>query len=255
MRKKTVTILLTIVLVLALVGVAVAAVTTVHEPNFSISTSASGALDNGAALTVTVSNNKGLALDALTFHADFNEDALQVTDVTFTVNGTEVSANTDGADLSVTDGAVSGGGHSTVGEANESGTVGFYYMNVTDAGDALTANKDKVQAVIKFKVKADQEAGDVSISLYEDSVSSTSWFDLREKSDKTPTATVTLSGENPPYTLGDVNVDGKIDVDDVLACLDLCFVEPTQADLQKADIDKSGTIDVDDVLLCLDLCF
>ena len=54
---------------------------------------------------------------------------------------------------------------------------------------------------------------------------------------------------------GDVNLDGTVDVDDVLACLDLAFVTPNEEQLKLADLDKNGVVDVDDVLICLDCCF
>lgn len=54
---------------------------------------------------------------------------------------------------------------------------------------------------------------------------------------------------------GDLNFDGEINVDDVLICLDLAFVTPTEEELKTADLDGNGKIDVDDVLICLDLCF
>ena len=57
------------------------------------------------------------------------------------------------------------------------------------------------------------------------------------------------------YLMGDLDENGVVDVDDVLACLNLCFGTPTADDIRKADIDGSGVIDVDDVLACLNLCF
>ncbi len=55
--------------------------------------------------------------------------------------------------------------------------------------------------------------------------------------------------------LGDLDENGVVDVDDVLACLDLAFVTPTEEQLKLADLDSNGVVDVDDVLICLDLCF
>ncbi len=57
------------------------------------------------------------------------------------------------------------------------------------------------------------------------------------------------------YLMGDLDENGVVDVDDVLACLNLCFGTPTADDIRKADIDGSGVIDVDDVLACLNRCF
>lgn len=54
---------------------------------------------------------------------------------------------------------------------------------------------------------------------------------------------------------GDLDKNGNIDIDDVLLCLDLCFVTPSAEDYAVADLDVDGDIDIDDVLLCLDLCF
>jgi len=65
----------------------------------------------------------------------------------------------------------------------------------------------------------------------------------------------TDSYTDPIYRRGDLNRDGKIDVDDVLLCLDLAFVFPTAEQLKTADLDENGVINVNDVLMCLDLCF
>ena len=54
---------------------------------------------------------------------------------------------------------------------------------------------------------------------------------------------------------GDLDKNGAIDIDDVLLCLDLCFMIPTAEEYEIADLDVDGDIDIDDVLLCLDLCF
>lgn len=67
--------------------------------------------------------------------------------------------------------------------------------------------------------------------------------------------TVNVSSKGYGGIPGDVNGDGNVDVDDVLACLDLCFGTPTADDMRKADLNGDKSIDVDDVLICLDLCF
>ncbi|MBR5452496.1 MAG: hypothetical protein IKV54_00315, partial [Clostridia bacterium] len=54
---------------------------------------------------------------------------------------------------------------------------------------------------------------------------------------------------------GDLDSNGMVDVDDVLICLDLAFITPTEEQLKLADLDEDGDVDVDDVLICLDLCF
>lgn len=53
---------------------------------------------------------------------------------------------------------------------------------------------------------------------------------------------------------GDLDKSGVVDVDDVIACLELAFsAEDGQAN--QADFDKNGKVDVDDVIACLDFCF
>lgn len=73
--------------------------------------------------------------------------------------------------------------------------------------------------------------------------------------DVTMKHTVNVSSKGYGGMPGDVNGDGNVDVDDVLACLDLCFGTPTADDMRKADLNGDKSIDVDDVLICLDLCF
>lgn len=206
MRKKTITILLTIVLVLALVGVAVAeALQESNTTNLQIVTDASGALDGKSTLKVTVSNKAKIDLNALTFHVDFDTNKLEVTNIAFTVNGNTVTAEDD---LTPNNGEVKGGGHSDVSEANTSGTAGFYYMDVTEAGNALSAQANDVQAVITFKVKSGLTADSTGdIKLYEDSASNGIWFNLRKDKGKVAdSATVTFSGEDLPG----VTVSGSV---------------------------------------------
>lgn len=57
------------------------------------------------------------------------------------------------------------------------------------------------------------------------------------------------------YLIGDVTMDGEVDVDDVYLLLQLCFGEPTTEELLLGDIDGNGEIDVDDVYACLQMCF
>ena len=55
-------------------------------------------------------------------------------------------------------------------------------------------------------------------------------------------------------TLGDVNADGEIDLDDVLMTND-CFIgnlDLTGDQFTAADVDQSGEIDLDDVLMIND---
>jgi len=49
---------------------------------------------------------------------------------------------------------------------------------------------------------------------------------------------------------GDINLDGNIDISDVILCLRMAIgLEP--ADIQKADINNDGEVDIADVILCL----
>ena len=47
---------------------------------------------------------------------------------------------------------------------------------------------------------------------------------------------------DPIRLKGDLNNDGTVDVDDVLICLDLAFVAPTEEQLKTADLDGNGEI-------------
>ena len=55
-------------------------------------------------------------------------------------------------------------------------------------------------------------------------------------------------------TLGDVNADGAIDLDDVLLVNDYYLekVELTDDQIAAADVDQNGTVDIDDVLMIND---
>lgn len=247
MRKKTITILLTIVLVLALVGVAVAeALQESNTTNLQIVTDASGALDGKSTLKVTVSNKANIDLNALTFHVDFDTNKLEVTNIAFTVNGNTVTAEDD---LTPNNGEVKGGGHSEVSETTD-GTVGFYYMDVTEAGNALSAQADGVQAVITFKVKSGLTADSTGdIKLYEDSASNSTWFNLRkDKSQVADSKTVTFSGGDVPYTLGDVNDDGYVNSTDAgLIQQAYLGIYTIPAELEAAaDVNKDGYINSTD---------
>ena len=57
------------------------------------------------------------------------------------------------------------------------------------------------------------------------------------------------------YLIGDVTMDGEVDVEDVYLLLQICFRTPTAEELLLGDIDNSGEIDVDDVYACLQMCF
>lgn len=251
MRKKTITILLTIVLVLALVGVAVAeALQESNTTNLQIVTDASGALDGKSTLKVTVSNKANIDLNALTFHVDFDTNELEVTNIAFTVNGNTVTAEDD---LTPNNGEVKGGGHSDVSEANTSGTAGFYYMDVTEQGDALSAQENGVQAVITFKVKSGLTADSTGdIKLYEDSASNSTWFNLRKEDNKSAgTASVTFSGGDVPYTLGDLNGDGKVTEADAVYLLGYTIFPDIYPLNQPVDFNKSGGVSEADAIYLL----
>ena len=60
-------------------------------------------------------------------------------------------------------------------------------------------------------------------------------------------------GEQPKYTLGDINDDGAIDVNDALLTLKIAagVITPTPEQMVRADIDANGVVDVNDALKVL----
>lgn len=217
MKKKGLMLSLTVAIVLALVVVAVAMEVS-HKSNLQMELSTTTDLGGGDELTVTVTNKDVLPLNALTFHVDFNPEALTVTNVTFKINGEAVSAP------AVNGSVVSGGECSTVTQANESGKVGFYYLTVTEneSANGFTAAKDNgVVATITFRAKRGLTATQTDLlGLYEDSASKDGWFNLRKEDGyKAADAEVSFSGVDPDYVLGDVTGEGDVTAADVTALL------------------------------------
>lgn len=128
------------------------------------------------------------------------------------------------------------------GKAVSSATVGLYKdgeqvgKTVTDSNGKYTISNVSTGT---YTVKAKSSDGSLNGS---DDVTVT---------DGATTMNVTVQ----QWQKGDVNGDGEIDVEDVYACLQLCFGEPTKEEISLGDIDGNGEIDVDDVYACLQLCF
>ena len=61
----------------------------------------------------------------------------------------------------------------------------------------------------------------------------------------------------PPffYTAGDINLDGSLNITDLMLMIDVVFeleeVELTQAQFESADINNDGVIDINDITLLL----
>lgn len=254
MKKKGIALILVLALALALaltlIGVAVAE-TLKDQTNMEMTTTAQEALKDGETFKVTVSNKKGVALDALTFYVDFPKEDLTVTNVTWKLNGTDISEK----EPEVVDGTVIAGGCSEwSGEnnANDVGKVGFYYLNVAEETNATPYAKGAFEAVITFAVKGVHVGGgadSASVTLHEDSAGNDgliqTLFNWMGKDD----AKVTFAKEALAYVLGDVNDDKNVDADDVTALLrHVAKIESLPDDsLSAANVNKDSDIDADDV--------
>ena len=165
MRKKGIALVLVLALALTLVGVAVA---TDPTSNLKMQTS-KDSVDDRDTFTVTVSN-KAATFNALTFYVEFPTEDLTVKSVTWKLNGEDCCGEpTVGT-------TVVAGGCSSKDEANGSGKIGFYYLDVAESGDGKAYAEGDLQAVITFQTKEIHTEGKdrfttdtASITLHEDS--------------------------------------------------------------------------------------
>ncbi len=167
MKKKVIALILALALMLTLNSVAFAADA---ASNLTMETSETTAVDDGSSFTVTV-KNKAATLNVLTFHVEFPAEDLTVKSVSWKYGTTDISAEKLEKGTTVV-----GHGASTVSEANGSGKVGFYYMDVAASGSGKAYAAGAFQAVITFEVNKVHASGQArysvnsaAISLHEDS--------------------------------------------------------------------------------------
>lgn len=250
MKKKGIALILVLALALTLIGVAVAE-TLKDQTNMEMTTTAQGDLKDGETFKVTVTNKKDVALDALTFYVDFPKEDLTVTNVTWKLNGTDISEK----EPEVVDGTVIAGGCSEwSGEnnANDVGKVGFYYLNVAEETNATPYEKGVFVAEITFAVKGVHVSGgadSASVTLHEDSAGGDGLIQTLINWMNQENATVSFAHMALPVVLGDVNNDNSIDAQDAqniqryAAGLSSSI---TAENTDAADVNKDGSVDAQD---------
>lgn len=240
MKKKGIALILALALALTLIGVAVA---TDPTSNLTMDISAGGAVDDGSSFTVTVTN-KAATFNALTFYVEFPTEDLTVKNVTWKLNGEDCCGEPVVGDTVVA------GGCSSKDEANASGKVGFYYLDVAESGDGKTYDAGAFVAVITFQVnKVHSSASSAAISLREDSDGGSGLIAVLNNWLNNNKSEIPFSGVALKYVLGDVNNDENIDADDVTALLrHVAGIENLpDDDLIAGDVDKNDSVDADDV--------
>ena len=262
MKKKGIALVLVLALALTLIGVTVAE-DPFDKTNMEMSTSATGALKDGETFTVTVSNKQDVKLNALTFYLTFPTKDLTVKSVTWklvtTAGTTDISAK-EPTVMKDKDTVVAGG-CSTADEANGSGKIGFYYLDVgaADGANATGKQYDKgaFQAVITFQVNKvhvptatrTEVAESASIQLHEDSDGANGLIDtLLNWMNQEENAKVTFAQEALAYVLGDVTGDGKITAQDAQNVLrHVAHLSSTVPDhVDAADVTGDGKITAQD---------
>ena len=232
MKKKGIALVLVLALALTLIGVAVA---TDPESNLTMETSKTE-VDDRDTFTVTV-KNKAATFNALTFYVEFPTEDLEVIDkgVTWTLDGESCCVEP------TVNSSVVAGGASTPDEANASGKIGFYYLDVAESGDGKAYSAGALQAVITFRVKDGRSKdSSASIQLHEDSAGGNGLIALLNKWLSNEDAKVTFTGEALKYVLGDLNGDNYINETDsemlykhIMGTEMLAGVQTDAADLNK----------------------
>ena len=255
MKKKGIALILALALALTLIGVAVAE-TLKDQTNMEMTTTAQGDLKDGETFKVTITNKKDVALDALTFYVDFPKEDLTVTDVTWKLNGTNISKK----EPEVVDGTVIAGGCSEwSGEnnANDVGKVGFYYLNVAEETNATPYAKGAFEAVITFAVKrvhAEEqdrhEISGASVTLHEDSAGGNGLKEVLVNWLNKDDATVSFSHVALAYVLGDVDLNSTVEAADLTALAAHLAGNTLLTDttaVSAADVDKNSTVEAADL--------
>lgn len=244
MKKKGIALVLVLALALTLIGVAVAA----GDSNLTMETSATAEVDDGSTVTVTV-KNKAATFNALTFYVEFPTEDLTVKSVTWKLNGADCCGEpTVGT-------TVVAGGCSSKDEANASGKVGFYYLDVAESGDGKAYDAGAFVAVITFqvnKVHAEGEGRDdidsAAISLHEDSEGANGLITVLNNWLGKDNANIPFSHVALPFVLGDVTGDKKITAQDAQNVLrHVAHLSSTVPDhVDAADVTGDGKITAQD---------
>ena len=213
MRKKGIVLVLVLALMLALIAVAVA---TDPTSNLKMQTS-KDSVDDRDTFTVTVSN-KAATFNALTFYVEFPTEDLTVKSVTWKLKGEDCCGEPVVGD------SVVAGGASSADEANASGKIGFYYLDVGATGDGTAYAEGDLQAVITFQAKEIHTEGKdrfttdtASITLHEDSEGqngTNGLIALLNQWLSGGTSNVSFSHQALAYVLGDLNDDTYINETD-----------------------------------------
>lgn len=256
MKKKGIALVLVLALALTLVGVAVADEIAKDQTNMEMSTSATEPLKDGETFKVTVTNKKDVALDALTFYVDFPKEDLTVTNVTWKLNGTDISKK----EPEVVDGTVIAGGCSEwSGEnnANDVGKVGFYYLNVAEETNATPYAKGAFKAEITFKVnkvhvgeEARASVNSAAVTLHEDSAGGDGLIQTLINWMNQENATVSFAHMALPVVLGDVDLNGTVEAADLTALAAHLAGNTLLTDttaVSAADVDKNNTVEAADL--------
>ena len=238
MKKKGIALVLVLALALTLIGVAVA---TDPESNLTMETSKTE-VDDRDTFTVTV-KNKAATFNALTFYVEFPTEDLEVIDkgVTWTLDGESCCVEP------TVNSSVVAGGASTPDEANASGKIGFYYLDVAESGDGKAYSAGALQAVITFRVKEvhtegkdRNSTGEAAITLHEDSEGTNGLIALLNKWLNDTAAKVSFTKQALAYVLGDLNGDNYINETDsemlykhIMGTEMLAGVQTDAADLNK----------------------
>lgn len=238
--KRIWAILLSIAIMMSLTVTAFAATRALSEPNMDMVVSKTE-LQGKDTLTITLSNSKPVKFDTMTFHIDFDTTKLTCKSVDYTLNDAALAAKQETSPYV---------GHSTVAEANSTGTAGFYYCKIgTTEGEGVSvAAKGQLVATITFEVKegiADNET--YTVNLTEDS-DGYNYFKGIDKSE-----TLTFMGASAGL-LGDVNLDGSVDATDIAAIRDYILGRTTLTaeQLKNGDVDKNGSVDGSDIAMIRD---
>ena len=246
MKKKGIALVLVLALALTLIGVAVA---TDPESNLTMETSKME-VDDRETFTVTV-KNKAATFNALTFYVEFPTEDLTVTGVTWKLNGVDCCSEPVVGDTVVA------GGASTAEEANASGKVGFYYLDVESEGNGKAYDADALQAVITFRVKEvhtegkdRNSTGEAAITLHEDSEGGNGLIALLNKWLSNEDAKVSFTKQALAYVLGDVDLNSTVEAADLTALaahLAGNTLLTNETSISAADVDKNNTVEAADL--------
>lgn len=249
--KRIWAILLSIAIMLSLTVTVFAVEERINEPNMDMTVSENH-LYGEDKVTITLSNSKPVKFDTMTFHIDFDSEALTCTDVTYTYMGRELEAAPPKDPAQPLDFPFVG--HSTETEANSTGTAGFYYCNVdkNDPGNGkgISVDEGQLVATITFEVKKGiSPSKTYDVKLIEDSDGYNHYNSNADGSHPNKTETLTFMGDKA-VLLGDVNGDGSVDSKDVLMLRRAVsgIITLTEDQKARANVFHDSDIDSKDVL-------